>query len=267
MPRAQNVRWTREQLLVVLNVYHKLNFGQMHARQPVVMALAQKLGRGANSVAMKLCNLASFDPALKLRGIKGLAGASNLDREMWDEFHADLNETVPASEDALRKLFNADESSVLEVTPKEGVRVFKQAPSGPTETMANVKLRRGQEFFRDAVLNNFGGCCGVCRLSVRELLIASHILPWGKYPTERLNVRNGLCLSRLHDAAFDRGFIAFDSKLRLLLSPRLKAEISQRCVADNFGEFAGEPLHFPDDAIPPDEAFIAKHRASIFQKS
>jgi putative restriction endonuclease len=264
---ATGKRWTRDELLIALNVYHKLNFGQFHSRQPVVMALAKKMERTSNSVAMKLCNLASFDPALKLRGIKGLAGAGKLDRAVWNEFHANLNEAVPASEEALRKLFNADESSVLELTPKAGVRVFKQPPIGPTESMANVKLRRGQEFFRDAVLNNFGGCCGVSRLSVRELLIASHILPWGKYPDQRLNVRNGLCLSRLHDAAFDRGFIAFDGKLRLLLSPRLKAEISQRCVADNFGAFAGEPLHFPDDAIPPDEAFIAKHRASIFQKS
>jgi hypothetical protein len=36
---------------------------------------------------MKLSNLASLDPALKLRGIKGLAGASALDRTVWTEFH------------------------------------------------------------------------------------------------------------------------------------------------------------------------------------
>jgi putative restriction endonuclease len=67
-----------------------------------------------------------------------------------------------------------------------------------------VKQRRGQGYFRDAVLNNFGGRSGVTGLAVRDLLVASHILPWGSHPTERLNIRNGLCLSRLHDAAFDR---------------------------------------------------------------
>ena len=206
------------------------------------MALAEKLGRGANSVAMKLCNFASLDPVLKLREIKGLAGASALDRDMWNEFHADLNEAIPASEDALRALFDADESSELEVLPKEGVRVRKRPPLGPTETTANVKLRRGQEYFRDAVLNNFGGRCGVTELAVRELLIASHILPWGTHIAERLNVRNGLCLSRLHDAAFDRGLIAFDDKFRLLLSPRLKA-------------------------APPELAFLSQHRATIFRKT
>src|SRR5437016_512000 len=62
-------RWNREELLVMLNLYHKLRFGQFDARNPVVIALASKLGRGANSLAMKLGNLASLDPALKLRGI------------------------------------------------------------------------------------------------------------------------------------------------------------------------------------------------------
>jgi putative restriction endonuclease len=127
--------------------------------------------------------------------------------------------------------------------------------------VANVKQRRGQEYFRDAVLNNFGGRCGVTELAVRELLIASHILPWGKFEAERLNVRNGLCLSRLHDAAFDRFMISFDANLRLLLSPRLKSEMSQRAVAENFIAYEGEPLKLPEDAILPDEKFLAEHRS------
>lgn len=264
---ATGKRWTRDELLIALNLYHKLTFGQLHARQAVIVALAEKLGRGANSVAMKLCNFASLDPALRLRGIKGLAGASALDRTVWNEFHADLNETVPASEGALRALFGADENSELEVLPKEGVRVRKRPPPGPTEITSNVKLRRGQEYFRDAVLNNFGGRCGISELAVRELLIASHILPWSTHIAERLNVRNGVCLSRLHDAAFDRGLIAFDDNFRLLLSPGLKAELPQRSVLENFGAYEGEPLRFPYDAAPPDLAFISQHRSTIFRKT
>ncbi len=263
---AAGRRWTHDELLVALNLYHKLTFGQLHARQPAIVALADKLERGVNSVAMKLCNFASLDPALKLRGIKGLEGASALDREMWNEFHGNLNEVVPVSEEALRKLFGVDESSELEVLPREGVRVLKRPPTGPTETMATVKLRRGQDYFRDAVLNNFGGRCGVTGLAVRELLVASHILPWGAHPAERLNVRNGLSLSRLHDAAFDLGLIAFDDTLQLLLSPQLKAELSQRTVAESFGAYAGQPLCLPDDAALPDFGFLSVHRAEIFQK-
>jgi putative restriction endonuclease len=264
MPVRKN--WTRAELLITLNIYHKLNFGQLHARQAVVVALADRLGRGANSVAMKLCNFASLDPALKLRGIKGLAGASALDRATWNEFHENLNEAAPASEGALRALFGVDEESEMELLPKEGVRVRNRARHDSTERSANVKVRLGQEYFRDAVLNNFGGRCGITQLGVRELLIASHILPWGTHVAERLNVRNGLCLSRLHDAAFDRGLITFDDKLRLQLSPRLKAQLSQRAIAENFGEYSGEVLRFPDDATPPEMAFLSQHRTTIFHK-
>ena len=264
---AAGKRWSRDELLVALNLYHKLTFGQLHARHPAIVALAEKLARGSNSVAMKLCNFASLDPVLKLRGIKGLEGASVLDREVWNEFHKNLNEAVPLSEEALRKLFGADDASELEILPREGVRVRVRPPTGPTETAATVKLRRGQEYFREAVLNNFDGRCGVTGLGVRDLLIASHILPWGTHPAERLNIRNGLCLSRLHDAAFDRGLISFDDQLKLLLSPRRKAELSQRAVAENFGAYSGDPLHLPEDAALPDLAYVAEHRTRIFRKS
>ena len=264
MPHA--VRWKRDELLVALNLYHKLTFGQLHARQPVIISLAQKINRSPGSLAMKLCNFASLDAALKMRGIKGLSGASALDRTVWNEFHESPNTVVPASEEMLRKLFNVGDDTVLEVIPKIGLRTHKRPPNGQTEAIASVKVRRGQEYFRDAVLNNFGGACGVTELAVRELLIASHILPWGTHERERLNVRNGLCLSRLHDAAFDQGLIAFDDNLCLVLSPQLKAELPSRAVTENFGAYEGESLHLPADAALPDLAFLAEHRISTFRK-
>lgn len=103
-------------------------------------------------------------------------------------------------------------------------------------------------------------------LAVRDLLVASHILPWGTHPEHRLNIRNGICLSRLHDAAFDGGFITFDDSLQLILSTRLKSELPQRAVAENFGAYAGQALHFPKDAALPEPAFLTEHRAKIFEK-
>ncbi len=255
--------WTHDELLVALNLYHKLRFGQFHARQPAIIELANKLQRTPGSLSMKLCNFASLDPALRLRGIHGLSGASALDRTTWEDFHADLNQTVPASEEALRKLFGADETSEMVVLPKEGIRVRKLPPTGPTESVVQVKQRRGQDFFRNAVLNNFDGRCGITQLAVRELLNASHILPWHNHPAERLNVRNGICLSKLHDAAFDRYLISFDDNNCLRLSPRLKTILTQKIVSDNFGTYEGEPLHLPDDAVFPDPAFLAQHRARL----
>ncbi len=263
---ASGKRWTRAELLIVLNLYHKLNFGQMDQRNPAVMDLAEKLERTSGSVAMKLGNLASLDPALQLRGIKGLRGASALDRTVWQEFNTHPADVIPETEEALASLFNARSAEEIEVLPKEGIRVGKLPPGGPTTVVASTKLRRGQSYFRNVVINNFAGRCGITELPIRELLVASHILPWGGHETERLNVRNGLSLSRLHDAAFDRGLITFDDDLRLVLSPRLKRELPQRSVAENFGAYAGESLKYPDDAILPDMSFLAQHRAATFRK-
>lgn len=262
---ATGKRWTRDELLIALNLYHKLTFGQLDSRQPAIIALAAKMGRGANSLAMKLNNLASLDPVLKMRGIKGLSGASRLDRAMWEEFHEDLNESAPRSEQAFRALFNLGDTDEIEITRQEGVRILK-VPKGSTDSHATIKVRRGQEYFRQAVINNFDGCCGVTGLGLRELLIASHILPWAKHESERLNVRNGLCLSRLHDAAFDRGLITFDANLRLRLSKRLKSFLPQRTVTECFAMYEGEPLKLPKEAVIPDLQFLAVHSSKIFLK-
>jgi putative restriction endonuclease len=46
--------WTRDELLVALNLYHKLTFGQLDSTNPAIIALANKLERTPGSVAMKL---------------------------------------------------------------------------------------------------------------------------------------------------------------------------------------------------------------------
>jgi hypothetical protein len=257
---AAGNRWTRDQLLIVLNLYHKLRFGQLDARQRVIIDLANRLGRTPGSVAMKLNNLASLDPALQLRGIVGLPGASNLDRTMWEEFHENPVELVPLSQERFDALFTEAETETTEVIPGTGIRRVKRPPSGETEITRPAKQRRGQDYFREIVLNNYANRCAITGLPIRELLIASHILPWSGDEGQRLNVRNGICLNRLHDAAFDQGLISFDDELSLLLSPRLKTFLPQESVRTSFEIHQGKPLDLPTDGIYPDAEFLTNHR-------
>jgi putative restriction endonuclease len=257
---ASGKRWTRDELLIVLNLYHKLRFGQFDQRQPVIIDLANGLNRTPSSVAMKLSNLASLDPALKLRGIHGLEGASNLDRTMWEEFHANPADVVPLSQERFDALFTESENEATEVIPGTGIRRIKRPPAGETEITRPTKQRRGQDYFRDIVLNNYDNRCAVTGLPVRELLIASHILPWHDHEAERLNVRNGIALNRLHDAAFDQGLISFDDRMRLLLSQRLKSLLPDVAVRYHFEAHEGKPLELPEDAILPDFDFLAQQR-------
>jgi len=56
-------RWTRGELLLALNLYFETPFGKQHRGYPPIIELAERLGRSPSSVAMKLSNLTSLDPA------------------------------------------------------------------------------------------------------------------------------------------------------------------------------------------------------------
>ncbi|OYU15859.1 MAG: hypothetical protein CFE37_03590 [Alphaproteobacteria bacterium PA4] len=80
-----------------------------------------------------------------------------------------------------------------------------------TEAWRLQKARVGQGPFRAALLDRWGGRCPLTGISEPALLRASHIVPWNRCETdaERLNPENGLLLSALWDAAFDRGLVTF----------------------------------------------------------
>lgn len=267
MPKASSVRWTREHALIALNLYGKLLFGQFHHNNPLIMDVASRMGRTPSSLAMKLSNLASLDPVQRARGIKGLSGASKQDREMWGEFHSNLNDLGTESEQLLHDLFTTDNDREVDFLERDKVRLEPSkltAPLGSTETTASVRVRRGQQFFRQTVLNSYGVRCCISGINVPRLLVASHIKPWQDFPNERLNPRNGLCLSRLHDAAFDAGLIALDSRLHVLLSSRLKSFFPQPTLEQNFRPFEGRSIRLPEKLTEPSNEFLSYHRRKIF---
>ena len=70
----------------------------------------------------------------------------------------------------------------------------------------------GQDDFRSGLLQYWQSRCPLTGITDAPLLRASHIIPWRECATdaERLDVHNGLLLSALWDAAFDRGLVSFD---------------------------------------------------------
>jgi hypothetical protein len=98
----------------------------------------------------------------------------------------------------------------------------------PTSTEAErlVVQRIGQDVFRSGLLEYWQGRCPLTGISDGPLLRASHIIPWKDCTSdaERLDVHNGLLLSALWDAAFDRGLVSFDDTGRPLFSSILGAD-------------------------------------------
>jgi putative restriction endonuclease len=247
---------------MALNLYCKLPFGKLHRGNPIIVETAAKMGRTASSLAIKLCNFASLDPVLQARGIVGMTGAAKEDRTLWQEFHSNSAALGADSEQLLHDLFTRDETKEVDFLSRDKVRLV--APVGSTESQATVKVRRGQQFFRQSVLNAYDVRCCISGINVPRLLVASHIKPWGQFPDERLNPQNGLCLSAIHDAAFDSGLITLDEKLGVVLSKRLRSFFPQPALESNFAPFEGKTIRLPDKLAEPDPIFLAFHRTNIF---
>jgi hypothetical protein len=92
-----------------------------------------------------------------------------------------------------------------------------------TEAERLVIQRIGQDIFRDRLMTYWQGRCPLTGITDPALLRASHIIPWKDCATdsERLDVHNGLLLSALWDAAFDRGLVTFDEEGLPQFSPKL----------------------------------------------
>lgn len=115
----------------------------------------------------------------------------------------------------------------LGVTLPDGpLEEFRAAVAGlpkSTEAERLIIQRVGQDIFRDRLMTYWQGRCPLTGITDPALLRASHIIAWKNCPsdTERLNVHNGLLLSALWDAAFDRGLVTFDDEGRPEFSPSL----------------------------------------------
>jgi len=253
--------WTREELMLACNLYFTLPFGQMHSRNQSVVSLARALGRTPGSVAMKLVNFASLDPVHRARGISGLTRAAKADREVWQEFQASWDRMASETERRMRKILPDQQYAVAK---RAYASEWKPIAKHATETIASVRVRTMQSFFRRAVLSAYTERCCISGNTVPELLVASHILPWADFPEERLNPRNGLCLAVHFDRAFDQGLISFADNLTLLISPRLRSFLPNNALESEFVAREGTPLRMPE-RFPPDPKFLEHHRRNIFR--
>ena len=192
--------WTRDELILAINLYCKLPFGRLHRLNPEVVNLANLISRSPSSVAYKLVNFASLDPSLKARGIKGAYNSSNLDKEIWNEFFNHWDELPFESEKLLAKLNQTTVEKLNQIPENE-------LPKEGKSREQKVKVRVNQSFFRSLILASYNNTCCITGLHEAELLIASHIRPWGLDEKNRLNPRNGIAINALHDKAFEKGVL------------------------------------------------------------
>lgn len=252
-PRAPHVAWTRQHLLPTLHLYTQLPFGKLDARNAKVMQLARWLGRTVNSVAMKLTNLSSLDPVIAARGLSGLSGASKLDEVVWAEFHNNWDAMSAEAESEYARLANLN-GEPIEEQPTE---VSMAIEEGKTRT-ASMQARVNQWKFRKSILENYRSRCCITGLVNDKLMNASHILPWGADKKNRMNPQNGLCLSVLHDRAFDIGLITVLPNFRVRVSEALVIQPIDQFMKQALLRFDNKKILMPH-RYGPDPEFLESH--------
>ena len=129
---------------------------------------------------------------------------------------------------------------------------FRARTAGLNQTTEAERLviqRIGQDIFRAALMDYWGGRCPITGITDPALLRASHIVPWAECDdARRLDVHNGLLLSALWDAAFDMGLVSFADDGTVLASPELSA--AARTALDL-------------DRVPPLAKLRDVHRANL----
>ncbi len=249
--------WSRDQLLVAFYLYCRMPFGKMHQRNPEIVRFAAAIGRTPSALAMKLTNIASLDPAITGTGRKGLPGASKVDRAMWEEMHADWDRFAIDTQATFDRLAGSDDEVTAtnenEFDEYEGVN-----------RVALTMARVGQSFFRSAVLSAYRYRCCITGMEAPKLLVASHIIPWRTDSANRLNPQNGLCLSTLHDKAFDIGIICVASDFTVRVSRKFERSTNPFFRAAVLA-YEGKPINLPEK-FSPNPAFLAYHREHIFSE-
>jgi len=253
---TQRQNWARDELVVAFNLYCRMPFGQIRHQNPVIVKLAESIGRTPSALSMKMGNFARLDPAHQSRNVGGLSHGGKADGEVWDEFHSNWEALALESQLALQRL---DSGAYAE----EELEPPTLAGDTPSETRRLVRVRLVQQFFRQSVLSSYDNACTICELRLRNMLNASHIIPWSVDAARRADPRNGLSLCAFHDRAFDRGLITIDEHLRVTVSQQAKIEDPPKFHHVGLLEIENRPIRLPE-RFHPDADALAYHRENIF---
>lgn len=255
--------WTDEETTLALYLYFQTPFGKIDQRNPEIQRLAAMFGRSSSSIAMKLANFASLDPKVTGLGKKGLAGASKLDRQLYARFAQDWDSLVKVAADkwAVGSSDYDEPPSVDRVRDRDAQSDFRGF-SGPSVVEATIQQRRGQDFFRRAVLANYEESCCITGIAEPKLLVASHILPWGENVENRHNPANGVLLSATMDKAFDQGLLTIERTGIIRVAKRLTSHPTSQ--TREFFQGFDEARVRAAVRFDPDPAFLDWHNEHRF---
>lgn len=132
-------------------------------------------------------------------------------------------------------------AALSQALPNQAVVAFEaqlqqELAAMPTEAARNTEVERmvrqrvGQQAYRQAMLDYWGGACAVTGLALPQALRASHAKPWAECASdaERLDVFNGFLLSANLDVLFDSFLVSFSEVGELMVSKAIPPSDRQK---------------------------------------
>lgn len=152
--------------------------------------------------------------------------------EFYDVGYFETHDTQNKMRQGIRFFFTR-KGVHLPITPRqleislaaESKPIYKLDLPNVTERTGLVTSRVGQGAYRKSIIHRWEYQCAVTGFNKLDVLIASHIVPWkDSTDQERLDVNNGILLSPVYDALFDKHFISFENSGKIILSDSIEKE-------------------------------------------
>lgn len=168
---ATNSKWTRDELILALDLYFRVSPRNHSENHPEVVALSELLNtlpqdthpdrgpnfRNRNGVYMKLCNFLRFDPAYDG---KGLTAGGKMDEVVWNEFAED-RPRLERTAAAIRKAISQPAEEAEAPIPED-----EEFPEGRLLTRLHQRKERSAKLVakkKEEVLKGTGApSCEVC---------------------------------------------------------------------------------------------------------
>lgn len=129
------------------------------------------------------------------------------------------------------------------------------------DSTATVKTRgSAQKAFAGAVKANYGYRCAITGMVTKDFLVASHIVPWNKDQSIRLDPSNGICLALLVDRAFEKGHLLIEDDLTIRINWDKVGK--DQALRSQLEPYDGQKLRVPKYGAPRPE-YLRRRRALV----
>ncbi len=191
----KNPIWNNDELILALELYFQLEYGQMDGRNPQVKALSEMLtlmhesdgfSRSVNSVSLKLANFKRIDPDFKG---KGMTGGGRLEESIWNEYSHN-KQLLHARAEEIRKKILKGNIDVLSLQEED----YESRTEGGRKVYVSQKSERDARL-RSNAIKIHGTSCQICGFNFglmygewgEGFIEVHHLLPLGNNETAERN--------------------------------------------------------------------------------